>query len=90
MSGLRSLSEAFERVEVADREPRRLRARIEPSRGVHRSPMFVLQFDIGGLIDSEGRALVSGEELEEILFAWCRRGVRQSLEQGRARIPNHP
>ena len=52
--------------------------------------MFVLRFDISGLMDEEGKPLMAGDDLEEILVDWCRRGVLQSLEEGREKVPNHP
>ena len=69
-------------------EPTMLKAEIV--RGPHRSTVFQLMFDISRLMDDEGRPLVSGEELEQLLYEWCKRGVLQSLERGRATVPGHP
>lgn len=73
-----------------DREPRKLKVRIIPNRGTHRSTLFQVMFDTRGLIAEDGTALIEGDELEELLVDWCRQGIRSTLARGRAKIPNHP
>lgn len=59
-------------------------------RGPHRSTSLHVQFDISPLMDSHGRALVSGEELERNLVYFCERAVRSFLAMGRETVPGHP
>lgn len=52
--------------------------------------MFAMRFDITPLMDERGRPKVSGEEMEEILFYWCRMGIENALHEARVKVKNHP